>query len=162
MVEEHQIRFDQCLFGNDVVFSTKCSYYAKKVAAYPNVTYVMLSRGDSLTNNTSPENFCQRIEAHVRRCRFLAPRIPFYQSAWIMPVKKFNATNAYKQYGLKIWWYTFSRFFINGVYLWFGPLSLLRWYLTKGWYEAEKNTERKVLPPAVFESEDVNQEDLVV
>lgn len=75
MVEEHDIRFDEILASNDVMFSTKCGYAAKKITANIQVIYCITMSEGSLTNQISEEVFDARTDVFFRRFVYLKERL---------------------------------------------------------------------------------------
>lgn len=71
MVEEHTIRFDETHVANDMLFSVKTGYWAKRVEALPETIYCATIREGSLTQIASLSNLNGRIEATVRFNTFL-------------------------------------------------------------------------------------------
>ena len=71
MVESNGIRFDQVIASNDEMFSTKCGFFAKKIAVYDDIIYCITSRPGSLITNVSEEKFWVRLEVFIRKYQFL-------------------------------------------------------------------------------------------
>ena len=68
---KHQIRFDETIVSNDIMFVTKCAYYAEKISADPHVIYCVTRMGATLTSKKSEENFWVRIDVLADRYQFL-------------------------------------------------------------------------------------------
>lgn len=75
MVEEHDIRFDEIMASNDVMFSMKCGYAAKKITADLQVIYCITMNKGSLTNQISEDVFDVRTEVFFRRFVYLKERL---------------------------------------------------------------------------------------
>ena len=74
MVEKYNIRFEEIMYSNDVLFSTYVGFYAKKIEAVDTVLYVITAREGSLSAPSSkPKPGELRIRADVafRRDCFL-------------------------------------------------------------------------------------------
>lgn len=71
MIEINQIRFNQSLYWNDVMFSTKLGYYCKKSAASYKKIYCITRSTGSLTTQMSEKAFDIRLNEHLQRCVFL-------------------------------------------------------------------------------------------
>lgn len=73
---DHDIRFDETRYSNDVMFSVKSGYYAKKIIASRQMVYrYSLNRPKSLTSIQSMEAFAIRFEVFVNKCLFLKYRM---------------------------------------------------------------------------------------
>ena len=71
MVEEHDIRFDESQVANDILFSVKTGYWAKRIDVAPETIYCATLRQGSLWNTQSLAHLNGRIEASVRVNAFL-------------------------------------------------------------------------------------------
>lgn len=75
MVEGNEIWFDEVIASNDVMFSMKCGYAAKTIAADLQVIYCITMNRGSLTNQISEEVYDARIDVFLRRFQFLNERL---------------------------------------------------------------------------------------
>lgn len=71
VVKKNDIWFDQVIASNDEMFSTKCGFYCKRMAAYDDVVYCITSRPGSLITNVSEEKFWIRLDVFIRKYTFL-------------------------------------------------------------------------------------------
>ncbi len=71
LVDENQIFFDEVMYSNDRMFSTKIGYYADLIAASPEKIYCVSYGHDSLTTNYSEQAHWIRSNVHFREYRFL-------------------------------------------------------------------------------------------
>ncbi|MCR4690397.1 MAG: glycosyltransferase [Lachnospiraceae bacterium] len=71
VVTKHDIRFDETPVSNDIMFMTKCAFYAEKCAVAKEPVYCATRSGNTLTSKKSKENFKIRIEVLSRRYAFL-------------------------------------------------------------------------------------------
>lgn len=119
LVVKNNISFDEILASNDVMFSMKSGYFAKKIIADPHVIYCVTMNKGSLTNRRGEDIFDVRMEVFFRRFIYLKNRlnskeldyldingrIQFFQvlqngyglkKAWIL-LKK------YREFGIPFW-----------------------------------------------------------
>lgn len=75
LVEENEIWFEEIKVSNDVMFSMKCGYAAKKIAADLQVIYCITMNRGSLTNQMSEEIYDIRTGVFFRRFTFLKERL---------------------------------------------------------------------------------------
>lgn len=71
LIKEHKIAFDETLYANDVLFSTKCGFYANKITAAYTPIYCLLEKENSLTKNKNFDALYIRSEVICRTYQFL-------------------------------------------------------------------------------------------
>lgn len=71
LIDRHNISFEEILASNDINFSVKTGYYAKKVAIDNTVVYIVTTNRGSLTNRKDINTIRSRYSAYIRRNRFL-------------------------------------------------------------------------------------------
>lgn len=73
LIEQHDIRFDEIRYSEDMLFSTQVGFYAKKIAAIDTILYVVTSReGSAIANYCSkPDELRTRADAAFRSDCFL-------------------------------------------------------------------------------------------
>ena len=73
LIEEHNIRFDEVLYANDVYFSIQIGYYAGIIQVVNSVLYVLTFRHNSLAANfcSKPGELEQRAEMLFRVDKFM-------------------------------------------------------------------------------------------
>ena len=71
LVDKYEIRFDECIASNDVMFSLKCGYYANVIDASKSVFYSVFDRPGSLTKIKSKKVVRSRFLAMMRYNRFI-------------------------------------------------------------------------------------------
>lgn len=71
-IEENQIRFDEVLTANDVMFSTRCGYHAKKVHIDLDYLYCSTARPGSLDTTYNIEHIKPRFEVALAKYQFLS------------------------------------------------------------------------------------------
>lgn len=66
------IRFDEVMYANDIMFVVKATCWAKKVKVVNDPIYVVTARRGSLTDKTmkDPDNYLCRMEVKIRRNKF--------------------------------------------------------------------------------------------
>ena len=75
LVERHQIKFDEVIASNDVMFTLKTAYNARKTAADSRAIYMITTNKGSLTMQTSEKVANARLDVFVNRCRYLRERL---------------------------------------------------------------------------------------
>lgn len=71
LLVEHQISFEEILTGNDMMFSLKAAWAAKKIEAYRKILYTVTVSQGSLTTTMSKSHFESRFQAVLRCNDFL-------------------------------------------------------------------------------------------
>ncbi len=71
LVAGHGIRFDTTMVANDIMFSMRCAYAAKKVAASEEVIYCVTKQKGTLTTAVNPDKFYIRLGVFLEKYRFL-------------------------------------------------------------------------------------------
>lgn len=71
LIDENDIRFDQVIASNDVNFSLKVGFYAKRVSGDKRSIYCVVESNNSLTKKTSEEVIDSRYYAMCRYNEFL-------------------------------------------------------------------------------------------
>lgn len=75
VIVEHDIDFEESIVANDVMFSTKCGYFAKKIEASKDSIYCVTSRQESLTKEHNRQKFDIRTTIFVERYIYLKERL---------------------------------------------------------------------------------------
>lgn len=104
LVIENNIRFDETLFSNDVMFSTKAGYYADNIESSKNVIYCVVDKVGTLTKNKSFDAFYIRNTVICRVYDFLRSNLSKeqFKDAYIRNTPVVNIYNAFKEgYGIK-------------------------------------------------------------
>lgn len=72
-VENNNIKFDETLSANDIMFVVKATCWASDVKVVDKVLYVITTRPESLIGRTmtDPKNYLCRLEVKIRRNKFL-------------------------------------------------------------------------------------------
>lgn len=65
-LQEHNIRFEDIVLGNDIWFSMQVGYYAKKIAVLDDEIYVYCYNQNSITNHRSIEKNVAEIEGYIK------------------------------------------------------------------------------------------------
>lgn len=74
-LNDNNIRFDEIVASNDIMFSTKAGYSMKKYDVSNEVVYCVTMRKGSLTNNVNEVMFDARVSVFVNRFNFLKERL---------------------------------------------------------------------------------------
>lgn len=75
LIKENDIQFDEVIASNDVMFSAKIGYHAKKITASENVIYCVTKNKGSLTNTISEEVFDTRLQVRINYCKYLKNKL---------------------------------------------------------------------------------------
>ena len=70
LVAGHQITFDPVMYSNDVMFSVKTGFFARRIKACPDVIYCVTEGEKTLTKNVSKKSKMIRSKVYLRRYRF--------------------------------------------------------------------------------------------
>lgn len=62
IIKDHNIRFEEIIASNDVMFSLKTAFYATSVKASAKCLYIITASSGSLTNTFSQDHFTARFE----------------------------------------------------------------------------------------------------
>lgn len=71
IVEDNDIRFDNTMVANDVMFSIKCAYYAASIEAAKEIIYCITKGNSSLTADKKKENYYIRLRVFIDKYKFL-------------------------------------------------------------------------------------------
>lgn len=75
VIRQNNIRFDEILVANDVMFSIKCGYYAKNICASEEKIYCCTKGKSTLTTCISKERQDIRIDVFCNMCKYLKERL---------------------------------------------------------------------------------------
>lgn len=70
-IDNKDIKFDEVIASNDVLFSTKVGFFMEQFMISENIIYVVTKNQGSLTTNISKKVFESRLKAKVRYYKFL-------------------------------------------------------------------------------------------
>lgn len=73
--EQSNIKFDETIVSNDIMFMTKCAYNSKQITADEKPIYVATRSGGSLTSKKNIDNFMTRVEVLISRYHYLEERL---------------------------------------------------------------------------------------
>ncbi len=71
MIQKNQIRFEEILISNDVMFSCKCGYYAKEIYCSDDTIYCISQNNTSLTSTPTQEKQLIRMNTKLEQYAFL-------------------------------------------------------------------------------------------
>lgn len=75
LFEQNNVRFDETLVSNDVMFFTKCAYYSKAIAVDKMPIYMVTRSGGSLTSKKDISRFMTRVDVLIDRYHYLEERL---------------------------------------------------------------------------------------
>lgn len=75
LISEHDIKFDEVIASNDVLFSTKVGFYMEKYEATYETIYCITRKKGSLTTQVSLDVYNSRLKAFIRQSNFLKERL---------------------------------------------------------------------------------------
>ena len=71
VVYQHNIRFDEVLFFNDIMFMTKVGYHSSKVTVSQQTIYCVTKSKGSLTTHIEWDAYEIRLQEFLKVCRFI-------------------------------------------------------------------------------------------
>ncbi len=71
MITDHGITSSKKPVSNDVMFSVRCAYHAKKIRAVEEVIYCITESPGTLTTAKNVQRFRTRIDVYIEQCLFL-------------------------------------------------------------------------------------------
>lgn len=99
MVVDNNIKFDEVLYSNDVMFSVKTGWYANTILVDETKIYVVTISKGSLTNRINLNNFMSRYDVYLRHNSFVKSiHRPQYQMSTM-----YYYLNIMR-YGIVPWW----------------------------------------------------------
>ncbi len=134
VVYQYNIRFDEVLFFNDIMFMTKVGYHSNKVAVSQQIIYCVTKNKGSLTIHIEWDAYKIRLQEFLKVCRFIKKK---YSKR---DFKNLDCTGlgmicmAVRQhYGLKKYLYIMNQFFRSKIPLF--SWRQLNFDLLKKWVE---------------------------
>lgn len=86
MVQKEGILFDEVITSNDVMFSARCGYYAKKIEAFDDIIYCVTKSVGTLTT-TRDESACRiRMVVHRDKYKFLEEHVDLKKYGYVAPM----------------------------------------------------------------------------
>lgn len=86
MVQDFKIRFDEVMVSNDIMFSAKCGYRAKKIDAFADKIYCVTRAPGTLTTRHDEELCRIRAVVFKEKYVFLAERVNFKKFSCVKPM----------------------------------------------------------------------------
>ncbi len=74
-IEMVRMTDDEVPAANDVMFSVKCGYFARRICASDREIYCVTSAAGTLETTFNERNFWSGVEVHKERCRYLQERL---------------------------------------------------------------------------------------
>lgn len=102
MVKDADILFDEVIVSNDIMFSVRCGYYAKRVDASAEKIYCVTKSENTLTTNHDEARFQIRATLYKDRYQFLNEHLDLKKYSYIMPMSgRFLLHAAEQGYSIK-------------------------------------------------------------
>ncbi len=104
LVMEHAIRCDETHVANDVLFSVKTGYQAKRIEATKETVYCVTTRQGSLTMTPSLKNLNERIDTFIRFNTFLKEHhIKEYRKSIMFLIRTIALSYGYREAMKTLW-----------------------------------------------------------
>lgn len=117
-IEENNIRFDEVIASNDVMFSTKVGYYMDEFTISEEIIYCTTRNKGSLTVNESEKVFDARLGVYINRCNFLQENLGDDELKFIsLTGQGFIFKSIKYRFGIKKVIYTCNKFRKNNIQL---------------------------------------------
>lgn len=71
LIQNNNIKFDEVLFYNDIMFAAKAGYYSNKIAVSKETIYCITKSRGSLTTHTEWNAYEIRLHEYLKVCRFI-------------------------------------------------------------------------------------------
>lgn len=75
IIKQNDIYFEQSMHANDILFSAKVGYYAKKINASEEVIYLIRENEGSLTQSLTETSFRERFEEWLKYMQFIKKNV---------------------------------------------------------------------------------------
>lgn len=99
MVSRNDIKYDEIIVSNDVMFSIKAAWHAKKIDGCRDVVYVCTKSSDSLTQKKTMERSLIRLDTEIRAFRFLKDNLSKKQNKILSNCGIYSLVFGAKMYG---------------------------------------------------------------
>ncbi len=99
LVERVGTRFEEARVADDVAFNVLTAVQAKHVCAVPLPVYRVFSRAGSLTKDTTPDAFLERVNVYARLATAVKPfglNIPVSGTGWMLASLSYGPLTAYR------------------------------------------------------------------
>ena len=100
IVKDNSIRFDETVVANDVNFSTKVAYYAKKIIALKDEIYCVTKSENTLTTKKDFNNLIVRVNVFLDQFNFLKERLDYNEFTELDLGGRTFIISALKDYGI--------------------------------------------------------------
>lgn len=98
LIEENNIRFDEIPVSNDIMFSVKCGYYAKKIDASSESVYMIVRMQGTLTQTREDNLMKIRIDTTLDKYQFLKEHLPYKEWKYLHLCRLMFLYNSYKNH----------------------------------------------------------------
>lgn len=96
LIEKYNIKFDEVIAMNDILFSTKVGYYMDDFFVTSDVVYCVTRNKGSLTMMMNKEVHDSRVDAFIRHCNFINKNVPKKQKDYLTLTGLNALTRAYR------------------------------------------------------------------
>lgn len=76
LIQDNCVKSSSSLVANDVMFSVRCAYYAKKIKASEEVIYCITESDGTLTTTKDVSRFRKRVDIYIEQNGFLREHLP--------------------------------------------------------------------------------------
>ena len=83
VVKDNNIKFEEVMYSNDVLFSAKVGYYSKNIAADDEIIYKIRERDGSLTSTLDEDKYIRRFDAWLDYVIFLKQNLSSEEYAYL-------------------------------------------------------------------------------
>ena len=102
MVQRAGILFDEVITSEDVMFSARCGYYAKKIEAFDDIIYCITKSQSSLTMRRDEMACRVRATVHRDKYKFLEEHVDLKKYGYVVPMGiRFLSDAARQGYSMK-------------------------------------------------------------
>ena len=101
LIFDNDIRFDEVIAGNDVMFAIKCNFLARQIEASKDETYCVTQGSGTLTTKKSEAIFDARLKVKFEQIAFVRQRVSKATYKQILPSSYAQVIQAYEWFGLK-------------------------------------------------------------
>ena len=101
LIFDNDIRFDEVIASNDVMFAIKCNFLARQIEASKDETYCVTQGSGTLTTKKSEEIFDARLKVEFDQIAFIRQRVSKATYKQISSWSFAKVIKAYEWFGLK-------------------------------------------------------------
>ncbi|SKA08761.1 glycosyltransferase family A protein [Selenihalanaerobacter shriftii] len=144
-IDDHNLKFDEVIASNDVMFSTKLGHYMNDFKIDNKTIYCITRNKGSLTVNNSEKIFDSRLNVYINYCNFLKEKLNENELSFFnLKGQGYLFTSIKHGYGFKKTWNVFCEFKKNSIkpfdYRVMNPMYLIKKLLKH--YRLEKTLKK--------------------